>query len=325
MAWEGALAVVPPECDGLYVSPEFAVFEIDQRQAEPRYLDFYFRRPSVWPELSGRSMGTNVRRRRLHPSTFLRYCLPLPPVLEQRRFVERIDALAAKLEEATRLRKDVISRVGLLAQAIITTMVSASPTFKPLAEMIEQGSTISYGVLVPGGDQSNGVPFVRIQDLHPDNPPILPSKRISPSIDAQYSRTRLRGNEVLVAVVGATIGKVGTVPQSWVGGNIARAVCRIIPGPHIKRDFLIAVLRSKRVQNYFHETTRTLAQPTLNVGQLEQTPIPILSLDEQEEVVGHLRRIESSLQAVRTLQKTTAEELDFMLPAILDRAFRGEL
>jgi type I restriction enzyme S subunit len=63
MAWEGALAVVPHECDGCFVSPEFPVFELDAGVMDPVVVDAYFRNPSVWPTLSGTSKGTNVRRR----------------------------------------------------------------------------------------------------------------------------------------------------------------------------------------------------------------------------------------------------------------------
>ncbi|QDU76931.1 EcoKI restriction-modification system protein HsdS [Bremerella volcania] len=78
MAWEGALAVVPNTCDGLFVSPEFPVFTINEDRVFPEVLDVYFRSPSVWPLLSGASTGTNVRRKRLNPKDFLNYELPLP-------------------------------------------------------------------------------------------------------------------------------------------------------------------------------------------------------------------------------------------------------
>jgi len=78
MAWEGALAVVPEECDGLYVSPEFPVFTINEDRVLPEVLDVYFRSPAVWPLVSGSSTGTNVRRRRLNPKNFLNYEFPLP-------------------------------------------------------------------------------------------------------------------------------------------------------------------------------------------------------------------------------------------------------
>ena len=91
MAWEGAFGIVPEECDGCYVSPEFPVFEINRDRLIPLFLGFYFQIPEVWASMSGGSTGTNVRRRRLHPEDFLRREIPLPPVAEQQRVVARIE------------------------------------------------------------------------------------------------------------------------------------------------------------------------------------------------------------------------------------------
>jgi type I restriction enzyme, S subunit len=78
MAWEGALGIVPPDCDGCVVSTEFPVFEVLEDRVLPEVLDTYFRMPTVWPLLSGASTGTNVRRRRFNPVEFLKYKIPLP-------------------------------------------------------------------------------------------------------------------------------------------------------------------------------------------------------------------------------------------------------
>ena len=83
MAWEGALGIVPPECDGCFVSPEYPVFTVDSERVLPEVLDVYFRTPSVWPILAEASTGTNVRRRRLHPTAFLNLTMPVPPVPTQ--------------------------------------------------------------------------------------------------------------------------------------------------------------------------------------------------------------------------------------------------
>lgn len=95
MAWEGALGIVPTECDGLFVSPEFPVFDVNTQQVLPEVLDVYFRTPAVWPELSGASTGTNVRRRRLNPTEFLSYKFPLPAMLVQLEFREIYKRLTA--------------------------------------------------------------------------------------------------------------------------------------------------------------------------------------------------------------------------------------
>jgi type I restriction enzyme S subunit len=88
MAWEGALGVVPQVCDSMVVSPEFPVFTINTDAILPEIIDIYFRTPSVWPELAGISGGTNARRRRLQPSAFLNYEMPVPPMLTQLKIRE---------------------------------------------------------------------------------------------------------------------------------------------------------------------------------------------------------------------------------------------
>lgn len=83
MAWEGALGVVPNACDGMVVSPEFPVFTINTHEVLPEVLDIYFRTPEIWPVLAEISGGTNARRRRLQPSAFLSYQMPVPPMNTQ--------------------------------------------------------------------------------------------------------------------------------------------------------------------------------------------------------------------------------------------------
>jgi type I restriction enzyme S subunit len=239
--------------------------------------------------------------------------------------VQRIDALATNLEEVKRLREEALRERRALSGAILSAVFDGPGRSRPLVGFVSPGTKISYGVLVPGNDTPDGIPFVRVQDLDATRPPVMPAKRIAPSVEARYARTRLQGNEVLVAVVGATLGKIGIVPSTWVGANIARAVCRIVPGPEIDREFLVAVLRSTQVQTFFREATRTLAQPTLNVAQLEQTPIPDILLSRQREITAYLQLGESKLRLAEEAQAETVKALDAILPAILARAFDGEM
>lgn len=159
-----------------------------------------------------------------------------------------------------------------------------------LANLVDPENTISYGVLVPGNDVPDGIPFVRAQDLCLSNHPAKPNKTIAPEIEKPYARTRLKGGEILLCVVGS-IGKLGVVPDFWAGANIARAVARIKPIPEVHRDYLLLVLQEQMVQSYFTSTTRTLAQPTLNVGMIEQTPIPIPPLPEQRRIVARVHEL----------------------------------
>jgi type I restriction enzyme S subunit len=51
-----------------------------------------------------------------------------------------------------------------------------------------------------------------------------------------------------------------------------------------------------------------------------QPPLP-----EQRRIVAELDALQAEVDALKRLQAGTAAELDAMLPALLDRAFQGEL
>jgi len=174
-------------------------------------------------------------------------------------------------------------------------------------------------VLVPGADEPNGVPLVRAQDLVLANHPPRPSKTISPEVERQYARTRLKGGEILLCVVGS-IGKLGTAPPAWAGANIARAVARIRPVADVSRDYILLALRSSRVQELFAAATRTLAQPTLNVSLIEVAPIPVPPLAEQRRIVAKVDELMAVCDELEQSLTTTQSARARLLAAALFEA-----
>ena len=157
-------------------------------------------------------------------------------------------------------------------------------------ELVRADKPIAYGVLVPGPDEPAGVPFVRLGDLSLGNPAPRPEKSIALEIDAQFARTRLEGGEILMGVVGS-IGKLGVAPASWKGANIARAICRIVPTDLVDRQFVLMLLQSQFMKARFVGDTRTLAQPTLNVGLIRECPTPLPPIAEQRRIVARVEEL----------------------------------
>ena len=48
-------------------------------------------------------------------------------------------------------------------------------------------------------------------------------------------------------------------------------------------------------------------------------------LDEQRRIVAYLDGLQAKVNALRELQSAGGEELDALMPSVLDRAFKGEL
>lgn len=185
-----------------------------------------------------------------------------------------------------------------------------------LGDAINPRFTISYGVLVPGPEVNRGVPFVRLQDLDVKHPNEKPNKSIDPEIEAHYARTRLIGGEILLGVVGS-IGKIGVAPETWKGANIARAVCRIAANGYLNRDFLVYALQSPKTQDFFISSTRTLAQPTLNVSLLEKTLIPIPPHQEQDRICHRLDQLWSLTDQLESLLQQSQVASDQLMEAVV--------
>lgn len=156
--------------------------------------------------------------------------------------------------------------------------------------LINQEFPIGYGVLVPGPDVDGGVPFVRIEDLDIKAPRAQPSKRISKTIAKNFERTKLVGGEILMGVVGS-IGKLGVAPKEWAGSYIARAVCRIVPTLRVNKAYILWILQSAFMQMNFRGETRTLAQPTLNIGLIRNSLTPLPPLAEQQRIVTQIDQL----------------------------------
>jgi type I restriction enzyme, S subunit len=324
MAWEGALGVVPPAYDGYYVSTEFPVFEINEQQALPRFLDLYFRRPSVWPELSGGSTGTNVRRRRLHPDSFLRYRLPLPSLPEQQRLVERIDVLATKIEEAKQLRQDADEMCTAISNAEMERSLSTLTDceIKPLREVAD----CRLGKMLSGNqtDDASGTPYLRNANIQWDRLDLRTVFRMVVSREDQIALSLMAGD--ILACEGGDIGKCAIWNDEIPGCIFQKALHRVRVKPSVVLPrYLLHYLiwAAKRGDFSAVKTQTTIAHLTGVVLNRFQVKVP--SLGDQARIVSRLDTLQQQLGNIRRVQADSRVELDALLQAILDRAFRGEL
>ena len=143
-------------------------------------------------------------------------------------------------------------------------------------------------------------------------------------MDQEYSRSRIRGGEVLVTVVG-TIGRVAIAPDSLAGANIARAVARLAVLPLIDPQWVALALMTPWAQESLTRESREVARKTLNVGSLAQVLIPVAPPAERREI---LSAVERSLQVASKEAQVVGlvhEQLGHLERAILVKAISGGL
>ena len=308
MAWEGAFGVVPASCNGCYVSPEFPVFEIDGKRLDSRFLSFYFQIPRVWESVSGGSTGTNIRRRRLNPTDFIQREIPLPPLAEQRRVVARIEALAAQVHEARTLKKETKEETDYFWK-VYSRMARA--TKYPVRRLDEMAEFLD-GRRVPLSKEQRATrkgqfPYYgasgvidHIDDFIFDEPLLLLSE----------DGANLINRSTPIAFVAN--GKY------WVN-NHAHV---LKPFPCVADLHFLAYALSDYDVSVFNFAS---AQAKLNQKYARTIQFPLPPLPEQRRIVAELDALQAEVDALKRLQAETATELDALLPAVLDKAFKGEL
>ena len=248
--------------------------------------------------------------------------IPLPPIEEQKKIAAILDAADALRQKD----KALIAKYEELTQSFFMGMFGDLSTnergwdLKKLKSFIAKGSKINYGVVQPGEFFPNGVPIIRVGDFEGITINHTKLKRIDPVIDQKHKNSKLVGDELLIACVGATIGKVVLVDKRCKGFNIVRATAKVRCSDELNNVFLLSVLRNGFYQNQFKGLSRTVAQPTLNIKQIEELDIPVPPKILQNQFAQRVQQIEKQKQlAQQSLQKS--EEL---FNSLLQRAFKGE-
>jgi type I restriction enzyme S subunit len=182
----------------------------------------------------------------------------------------------------------------------------------------------AYGVLQPGEDLKDGVPFVRVGDINDGKVSQVAMKRIAPAIAAQYPRTKLHGGELAITLVGA-IGRTAVIPDSLAGGNTARAV-GIIPltklvNPHWVEIWFRNPAKVAEMTGKSHE----VARKTLNLEDVRAASVALPPLVEQTRIVAEVERRLSVVEELEAVVTTNLQRATRLRQAVLQKAFTGEL
>ncbi|MFK0313929.1 restriction endonuclease subunit S [Pseudomonas sp. NPDC090233] len=232
--------------------------------------------------------------------------------------LKRIAESSAQLVAGTKAKKGSV-KTGIAVEGINGIGLPPTWLWVSFDDLIDPEYPIAYGVLVPGPDVVDGIPFVRIADLDLVAPPVKPEKSISPEVDSQFERTRIRGGEILMGVVGS-VGKLGIAPDTWAGANIARAICRIVPCGYVSKSYILWLLQSDLMRRQFLGDTRTLAQPTLNVGLIRSASTPLPPLAEQHRIIAKVDQLMALCDQLKARLNQVRQVHEHLASALVEQA-----
>jgi type I restriction enzyme, S subunit len=200
----------------------------------------------------------------------------------------------------------------------------ATWTWACLLELEEGDRKSGYGVLKPGPHEPTGIRMLKSGQVRHGWVDLSEDYRISPGLDAEFAKTRLRGGEVLINLVGASIGRSAVAPPETAGCNLSRAI-GMIPVPRQIAVYVQLVLGSPVCQRLIIEKTGGSAQGVLNMEEVRSLAIPLPPETEQHEIVRRLTAALARLDAAARAHAAAVAELDRLDQSLLARAFSGTL
>lgn len=331
-AWEGATAVATDAERGMIGSHRFLTCVADSTRADPRFLNYWFTQAEGRDRLLRASPGGAGRNRTLGVEKLADIHVPLPPLDEQRRIVARIEELIAKVSEAQSLRS--ISSVELGAALAAARRVffgsAAAADWIHLSKHVSEIENGKSPATEGRSAEANEWAVLKVGAVSFGSFDERENKALPPSYKP-VERYEVKVGDFLMSrantpdLVGACAIVRSTRPRLMLSDKIFRF--RFRPESNLIPEYLDHALKSPALRTQI-VTAATGTSPTMKNISKEKVLallVPDVPEAEQRRVVAELDVLQSKLDSVTALQTETAAELDAMLPAILDKAFKGAL
>jgi type I restriction enzyme S subunit len=316
----GSTAIAGPDVDGCAASNEFPTFELNSQVVLPRWIHWLTKTKSFWTQCDLLSRGTSGKNR-IKPESFLTIPVPLPPLKEQRRLVEKLDALAAKCDEAKQLRDDLSVETSGLIKASLRRVFAAFPE---KSYVLNDVCTAVIDCLHSNPIYAdNGIPTVRSPDVGWGTL-LLATARMTD--EAEFRRRTSRGEpapgDIVVVREGGGTGKAGIVEKGQ-RFSLGQRVMLLRPNrDRVEPKYLLYHWLSPLIyEDQIISRMKGSASPHLNIGAAKRFAIRLPSMNQQRQVVAYLDKLQAHLEEIRRQQDRAGEEIQAMLPAVLDQAF----
>lgn len=257
--------------------------------------------------------------------------IPLPPLSEQQRIVERIEELFAKLDEAKERLQEVADSFAVRKAAILHKAFTGELIGKKIEQLVPLESLVDLIKIGPFGSAlhesdyiENGIPLVNPKHIVQQH--IVPQSKISISEEKaeELSSYRLKANDIVLGRRGemGRCAPVSAREENWICGTGSMII-------RLKEEYdarlYSLILGSQATVTYLENSAVGSTLKNLNEKIVRKILVPQFDIEEQHEIV---RLIDDLLAREHKAQQATEQALasiDLMKKSILARAFRGEL
>ena len=266
--------------------------------------------------------------------------VPLPPLPEQQRIVERIESLFAKLDVAKEKAQAIVDgfedRKAVILHKAFTGeltkewrkahfVTKAEWQLKKIGEFsfVTKLAGFEYTKNIAPNLSETGVPLFKGKYVQQGKLVLEFESYIPKEVSDELLRSKLNRKCLLTPYVG-TIGNIAIFDGSFeahLGSNVGKI--------EINRDtfeeFLLYYLRSDLGYKELTKEKKATAQESISIQAIRNVLVPIPMYEEQKEIVRVLVSLSDKEQRAKETAEQVIDQIDEIKKSILARAFRGEL
>ena len=275
-------------------------------------------------QVAHKSMGATVGTLTIDRAKRIK--IPLPPLLEQKRFVKILDSSFAKIDKSKlNIEKNLQNSKKLFESYLQNIFINKGKNWeeKTLGKICEKITDGSHNP--PKGISESNYLMLSSKNIFNDkinykNPRFLSEQDYL----SENKRTQVKSGDILLTIVG-TIGRTAVVPEKHLEFTLQRSVAVLKNNKDlIESRFLMFVLQSKLA--FLTKESRGVAQKGLYLNQIKNISVSFpKSLSEQRKIVSHLDSLSSQTKKLESIYQQKLANLEELKKSILAKAFAGEL
>lgn len=264
--------------------------------------------------------------------------IPLSPINEQQRIVNRIESLFTKLDRAKELIENTLAqfeqnKMAILHKAFIGELTAKwrkennidlsswqDYQLKDICEKITDGTHNS-----PINTDLGDYMYITAKNIKEEGIDLSKITYVSSDIHEKiYARCNVEFGDVLYIKDGATTGiaTINTIKEQF---SLLSSVAVLKPKKNkLLAKYLVYKLNSNEVRNMMINNMSGVAITRLTLTKIKQAKMKFPTIEEQQEIVNILDKLLAKYNKIKNLEQQL-EKIELLKKAILAKAFRGEL
>lgn len=316
------------------VDSHVTIVRPNQAIIEPRFLFFWIQSPEIQEKIASLATGT-TNQIELSRAAIASICIPIPPLNEQKRIIDRLNALLTQLDTC----RERLDRIPLIIerfrQAVLTAATSGQLTedwrdihsTNKMARWVsleDVASKLSYGSSAKSSP-SGSVPVLRMGNIQEGK--LNWNNLVFTSDIKEIEKYQLLTGDVLFnrtnspELVGKTAVYKGEQPAIYAGYLICvRCNADLLP------DYLNYCLNSPAGRDYcWRIKSDAISQSNINARKLAAFQFELPPVEEQAEIVRRCEALFAYADRLEACYQAARAQIERLKPALLAKAFRGEL